>query len=112
MRRNHYQKTWITELLSWTSPEQVNQTTLPRSCGTNWKPLTHLWDGKCQKGNYGSKGAYTYQTKRSSTYRLSATTMTTWQQDTSEKQGCPNSSTTASTGWAYDKWSMTMWLLV
>src|SRR5258708_18047423 len=76
MQRNHYQKTWIMELLSQTSPEQPNQITLPRSCGTNWKPPTHPWDGKCQKGNYSSKGAYMYWTKRSSTYRLSATTMT------------------------------------
>src|SRR5258705_8914390 len=104
MWRNHYQKAWIMELLSQTSPEQPNRITLPRSCRTNWKPPTHPSDGKCQKGNYGSKGAYMYQTKRSSAYRLSATTMTTWQQDTSEKQGCLNSSTTASTGWAYDEW--------
>src|SRR5258708_28762442 len=103
MRRNHYQKTWIMELLSWTSPEQPNWITFPRSCRTNWKPPTHPWDGKCQKGNYGSKGAYMYLTKRSSAYRLSATTMTTQQQDTSEKQGHLNSSTAASTGQAYNK---------
>src|SRR5258706_9332996 len=104
MQRSHYQKTWIMELLSWTSPEQPNQITLPKSCGTNWKPLTCPWDGNCQKGNYGSKGAFMYLTKRSSAYRLSATTMTTWQQDTSEKQGHPNSSAAASTGWAYNEW--------
>src|SRR5258707_15697464 len=104
MWRNHYQKTWIMELLSQTSPKQPNQITLPRSCGTNWKPPTHLWDGKCQKGNYSSKGTFTYLTKRSSAYRLSTTTMTTRQQDTLEKQGHLNSSTTASTGQAYNEW--------
>src|SRR5258708_17502903 len=84
------------ELLSWTSPKQPNQITLPKSCRTNWEPPTCPWDGNCQKGNYSSKGAFTYLTKRSSAYRLSATTMTQ-QQDTSEKQGHLNSSATAST---------------
>src|SRR5260370_34136996 len=67
---------------SWTSPEWPNQITSPKSCGANWKPPTHPWDGNGQKDNYGSKGTSMYLTKRSSAYRLSTTTMTTWPQAT------------------------------
>src|SRR5260221_7312281 len=66
---SHYQKIWIMEPSSWTSPKWPNQITLPKSCRANWKPLTHPGDGNGQKDNYGSKGASTYPTKRSSAYR-------------------------------------------
>src|SRR5258706_57932 len=48
--------------------------------------------------------ACTYPTKRSSTYRLSTTTMTIHQQATSEKQGHLNSSAATSIGQDSNEW--------